>query len=92
MRFRALIGLGAVALPCFAQTHYPPTRVVDVSDTYFGVTYKDPYRWLEDVKDDAVARWFKAQATLTDDLLARIPARDALAEEWMRLDSLAPAT
>jgi hypothetical protein len=27
-----------------AQYIYPPAKTVDSSDTYFGVTYKDPYR------------------------------------------------
>src|SRR6185295_7815607 len=58
---------------------------------YFGTTYKDPYRWLEDLKDPAVGAWFKSQAELTDGLLAKIPARDALAAEWTRLDQLKPA-
>jgi len=79
------------ASPCFAQVTYPSTRKVDATDTYFGVSYKDPYRWLEDLKDASVVTWFKDQAKLTDDLLARIPARDALAEEWLRLDKLQPA-
>src|SRR5262245_35893984 len=81
-----------VSVPCFAQWQYPPTRTVDTTDTYFGKTYKDPYRWLEDLKDKEVDDWFKAQAELTDGLLAKIPARDALANEWMELDKLKPAT
>ena len=60
-------------------------------DTYFGKTYKDPYRWLENLKDKEVEAWFKAQAELTDDSWRRSPARDALAEEWMELDKLKPA-
>jgi prolyl oligopeptidase len=64
---------------------------VAVSDTYFGKTYQDPYRWLEDLHDQEAAGWFKAQAVLTDSLLARIPGRDALADEWMALDKLNPA-
>ena len=35
----------------FAQWQYPATKTVDAKDTYWGVTYKDPYRWLEDMKD-----------------------------------------
>jgi prolyl oligopeptidase len=81
-----------IAVPCFAQWQYPPTRTVDATDTYFGRTYSDPYRWLEDLKDKEVDAWFKAQADLTDTLLAKIPARDALANEWMELDKLKPAT
>ena len=81
-----------VAVPCFAQWQYPPTKTVDATDTYFGKTYRDPYRWLEDLKDKEVDAWFKAQAELTDSLLAKIPARDELANEWMELDKLKPAT
>jgi prolyl oligopeptidase len=80
------------AVPCFAQWQYPPTRTVDATDTYFGKTYKDPYRWLEDLKNKDVEAWFKAQAELTDGILAKIPAKDELAREWMELDKRKPAT
>src|SRR6266516_3572485 len=69
-----------LAWPTQAEWQYPPTKTVDASDTYFGKTYKDPYRWLEDMKDKEVEAWFKAQADLTDALLAKIPGRDALAD------------
>jgi prolyl oligopeptidase len=71
--------------------NYPPTNTVEACDIYFGKSYKDPYRWLENMKDRDVEAWFKAQAELTDGLLAKIPGRDALAEEWMALDKLKPA-
>lgn len=77
---------------CLADWSYPPTKTVPVSDTYFGKTYDDPYRWLENLKDTNVITWFKAQATLTDDVLAKIPGRDALVQEWLQLDKLKPAT
>src|SRR5215831_4245565 len=80
-----------VSLPCGAQWQYPPTKTVDAEDTYFGKTYKDPYRWLENLKDNEVEAWFKAQAELTDGLLGKIPGRDALVDEWMALDKLKPA-
>src|SRR6478752_6429946 len=80
------------ALPCGAQWQYPTTKTVDVEDVYFGQTYKDPYRWLENLKDKEVETWFKAQAELTDSLLAKIPGRDALVDEWMALDKLKPAS
>src|ERR1039457_6105148 len=79
------------AMPGHAQWNYPPTKTVDASDTYFGKTYNDPYRWLEDLKDPNVTNWFKAQANLTDGLLAKIPGRDALVQEWLKLDKLKPA-
>ena len=75
---------------CNAQYNYPPTKTVDSSDTYFGVTYKDPYRWLENMKDTAVISWFKQQANFTNDKLNKIPARDKLIAEWKRLYKLHP--
>ena len=91
-RFIFLVVPILLALPAQAEWQYPPTKTVAASDTYFGKTYKDPYRWLEDMKDKEVEAWFKAQADLTDGLLAKIPGRDALADEWMSLDKLKPAT
>jgi prolyl oligopeptidase len=81
-----------VATHGFAQWNYPPTKTVDASDTYFGKTYYDPYRWLENLKDPEVVAWFKAQAKLTDDTLAKIPGRDKLVQEWEALDKLRPMT
>ena len=93
MRRLCLLALAlSLNFPAYARWDYPATRTVEASDTYFGQTYKDPYRWLENLKDKEVEAWFKAQADLTDRLLAKIPARDALAEEWMALDKLKPAS
>lgn len=94
MKALVLITFAVLALlvtPSYAQWGYPATRTVDASDTYFGKTYRDPYRWLENLKDRDVEAWFKAQAAVTDDLLAKIPGRDALAQEWLELDKLQPA-
>src|SRR5436853_6032047 len=87
-----LLGFLLLAVPCLAQWNYPPTKTVDAVDTYFGKTYADPYRWLENTKDKEVEDWFKAQADLTEALLAKIPGRDALAAEWLALDKLKPAS
>ena len=70
---------------------YPATRTVEAADTYFGKTYRDPYRWLENLGDKEVAAWFKANAELTDGALAKLPGRDLLAKEWAELDKLEPA-
>src|ERR1700733_11071703 len=86
-----IISIAAV-LPCSAELPYPATKTVEAADTYFGKTYPDPYRWLENLKDKKVEAWFKAQAELTDRALAKIPARAALVEEWMSLDKLKPAS
>lgn len=86
-----LISFSLMGLAAQAQMKVPATKTVDASDTYFGTTYKDPYRWLENLKDPEVEAWFKAQADLTDGALAKIPGRDALVKEWMALDKLKPA-
>ncbi len=78
--------------PGAALWHYPPTPTSDAADTYFGKTYKDPFRPLEDLKAPDTVAWFKAQATLTDGLLDKIPGRDALVAEWTALDKRQPAT
>jgi prolyl oligopeptidase len=90
--FLLILPVLACTLPCGAQWQYPATKTVDAEDTYFGKTYKDPYRWLEDLKDKEVEAWFKAQADLTDGLLSKIPGREALVDEWMALYKLEPAS
>ncbi len=37
-----------------ARWPYLPTRSVDSSDTYWGMTSKDPYRWLENMEENEV--------------------------------------
>ncbi len=73
-----------------AQWKYPTTKTVDSSDTYFGVTYKDPYRWIEYIKEPEVESWFKQQADLTNSLLNNLKGRDELIAEWKKLDKLQP--
>src|SRR5580658_5042663 len=90
-RFLSLVVPALCAMASQAQLDYPPTKTVEASDTYFGKTYNDPYRWLENLKNKDVEAWFKGQAELTDGLLAKIPGRDALVQEWMALDKLKPA-
>jgi prolyl oligopeptidase len=93
MRLRSAFPLlvFALASQSNAQIDYPPTKTVDVKDTYFGRTYSDPYRWLEDLKDPETIAWFKAQTALADDTLSKIPGRNGLFGEWTALDKLKPA-
>jgi len=79
-----------VTTTCNAQYNYPPTKTVDSSDTYFGVTYKDPYRWLENMKDPQVVDWFKQQANFSNSILNKISGRDELIAEWKKMDGLQP--
>ena len=56
----------------------PPPPGNSASDTYFGTTVADPYRYLESVSDPAVQKWMRAQADATASILAKLPGRDAL--------------
>jgi prolyl oligopeptidase len=79
------------AYATFAQFKYPPSKTVDSSSTYFGTTFKDPYRWMENLKDTSVISWFKQQANYTNGILNSISGRDELIAEWQGLDKLQPA-
>jgi prolyl oligopeptidase len=87
-----LVNLLLLSTCSYSQWVYPPTRTVDSSYTYWGKTYKDPYRWLENIKSKEAEGWFKAQANVSKSLLDKIAAKDSLAKEWMSLDKLQPAS
>ena len=64
-----------------AQTPPPVAPVKDVSDTHYGVTVHDPYRYFEDMKSADVAAWMKAQAQYTRGVLDKILQRKVLLDE-----------
>ncbi|MDX2285561.1 MAG: prolyl oligopeptidase family serine peptidase [Bacteroidia bacterium] len=64
---------------------YPPTRQEPVTDTYFGTTVPDPYRWLEDDRSPETEAWVKAQNEVTFGYLSQIPYR---ADIRKRLEAL----
>jgi len=57
---------------------YPKTKKVNVSDTYFGTTVEDPYRWLEDDRSVETAEWVNEQNAVTNSYLEKIPFRDSI--------------
>lgn len=77
IRLSAVTVLLGFGLPVFAQALQPlplaPVR--PVTDTYWGVTVSDPYRYMEDLKDPEVVTWMRAQNAHTRALLDSIPAR-----------------
>jgi len=66
--------------PTMAETplSYPLTVTVPQTDTIFGETIADPYRWLEDdVRTNPKVRdWVTAENKVTDAYLATLPRRD----------------
>lgn len=73
-----------------AQFNYPATKTVDSADTWHNVTVKDPYRWLEDMKNPDVISWFKTQASFTDSVLSKLPYADMLFNEQKKLNVAQP--
>ena len=70
------------AAPAYA---YPPTRRTDQVDTIHGVQVADPYRWLEDAKQEDVQKWVADQDAFARSYLAKLPGRDALAARFKEL-------
>lgn len=91
---RLLSCLGLIALVSAAPVRAdgpPAARKDPVTDTYFGTTLTDDYRWLEDVKSTEVTDWLKSQADYTKNLLDKIPGRDGLVADYVKLDAARPA-
>jgi len=88
----SLAALLLLAAPVLAQAQQPsappaaPQR--PVTDTYFGRTVVDNYRWLEDTNSPETQAWFKAQGAYTAAVLATIPGRDRLIQTFADYDKL----
>ena len=69
----AITPLLLATLSATAQDKPPVAPAVrDVTDTYFGKTIADPYRYFENVKNPEVAAYMKAEADYADAVLERI--------------------
>lgn len=65
---------GAAAPPAAPATKpYPPTEILDVVDTYHGVSVTDPYRYLERWDDPKVKAWSKSQNDYARSVLDVLP-------------------
>jgi len=56
----------------------PPLPAMSFSDTYWGTSVADPYRFLENTQDPVVAGWMRDQASATTSILNKIPGRSTL--------------
>jgi len=79
----ALLGLSGLALSsCKTEMkqafQYPETEKRDSSDSYFGTTVPDPYRWLEDDYAPEVVEWVKAQNQFATQYLDQLPEKAAI--------------
>jgi len=66
-----------------------PVRIV--TDIHHGVRVDDPYRYMENVGDAAVAGWLKSQSDYARGVLDSLPARAELLKRIEALDSAASA-
>jgi len=86
---RRVVSVLAVLAPAAAWAlPLPPTTPAgDTTDTYFGVTVKDPYRWLENTADPKVHAWSVAQDTRTRAYLDGLPQRARIHARLMQMMS-----
>lgn len=70
------------------QYKYPNSPAIPVVDNYFGTNVTDNYRWMENIKDSSVVKWFKEQADYTTNVVNKIPGQQTLINEMERLDSV----
>jgi prolyl oligopeptidase len=82
--FLTMTSLSRAAEPAIA---YPPAPRGTVSDTSFGVTVPDPYRWLEESvrTAPAVSAWVEAENKVTQKELAKLPQREAIRDRLSKL-------
>lgn len=73
-----------------AQYKYPVSKTVDSSSTWHKITVHDPYRWLEDLKNPDVIKWFKDQNDYTDAALKKLPLTDEIYNEYIKIDKIQP--
>ena len=78
---------GACALAHGAPTAPPVAAVKPVTDTYFGTTVTDGYRYMEDLAAPEVQQWAKGEADYTRAVLDAIPARAKLLARIAELEA-----
>jgi len=82
-----LILSGLISLPAMALD-YPETRRESTTDTYHGVTVKDPYQWLEDWSSEEVKTWSSLENAVARSFLDSLPNRAEIAS---RVESVVSA-
>ncbi len=70
-----------------AEAAPPVAPVRPVTDSYFGKTVTDPYRYMEDLSSPEVQEWVKAQSDYTRSVLDAIPARATLLARIAELEA-----
>lgn len=63
---------------CAESWDYPEARRDSTVDEYFGVRVADPYRWMENEQDPALAQWIKEENAFTEKYLSKLTSREPL--------------
>src|SRR4029450_7896767 len=58
----------------------PVARIESVTETFFGTSVTDPYRWMENPQDKDWEPYMRGQAAYTRRVLDAIPGRTAMAK------------
>ncbi len=64
----------------------PLAKAEPVEDTYFGQTVSDPYRYMENLQDSSVLKWFRIQSDYARNILNKIPGRQSLIDKMIEFD------
>ena len=64
---------------------YPQARRSELVENHHGTQVADPYRWMEELDSTETRAFVVAQAKLTDDYLAQIPARESIRQRLTKL-------
>src|SRR6202050_70335 len=70
-----------------AQSGPPLAELKHVTETFFGQSVTDPYRWLENWHDATVASWLKGEDTYTRATLNSLPGRETFLARVKALDT-----
>src|SRR5208283_1755522 len=68
----------------------PLAEVKNVTETYFGKTLTDPYRYMEDTKDSSALKWIKAESVYARTVLKKIPERQEMINKMFEFDKRKP--
>ena len=89
-RFVAAVALATLAAASGAQS-LPVFPAKNVAETFYGTVVDDPYRALEDTKNEQVSAWMKAHAAHARTTLEALPGYNALRTRIAELDDAVEA-
>lgn len=85
-----IIAICIVQLSLAQKYNYPPTPKIPVYDTIWGKLIQDDYRWMEDLNDPKVKKWFESQNEFAMSFLNRLSGVDELIGELKQFDTQQP--